>query len=111
MDAAALADMLLACRPLPKRQLHKVRGDISAERMAALRSELLQSAPLPPDVYFDGRRYVSMDGDTYDEHPATEAAISELLASMNDEVDKANAKAEAAAREAEAEAAAYRARL
>jgi len=106
-----LATALLACRPLPPRRTPFTKGTLPEEKLEVLRSELFEHGTLPDDVFFDGRMYVSMDGDRSFDHPDLEIGITSLLAELNAEIDVANAAADAAAAKAAAEADEYLARV
>ena len=56
-------------------------------------------------------RYISVDGDKYDEHPALAEALAQLIASKNEVVDSHNAQVEAQLAALEKEADAYLAGL
>ena len=79
--------------------------------MRAVRDDVLHNIPLPEDVLFDGRQYVSFDGDRSDDHPELPTAIEKLLATLNTDVDRANETADAAAAKAEEDGRAYLARV
>ena len=107
MSASDVATALLDCRPLPDRQPHYARGSIPPERLAAVKAHVLEHVALPEDVFYDGRLFISMDGDKFEEHPGLEDALTSLLQEMNAEVDVVNAEADAVVRQAEVEAAEY----
>ena len=107
LDKVGVGKALLACRPLPKRLPRITKSSIPADRMAALKLDLRDNAPLPDDVFYDGRMYISMDGDKSEDHPELESGVEKLLAELNATVDEANAVADEAARVAEVEGEAY----
>ena len=111
MSARDVAEKLLACRPLPPRTPRVTKATVPAGKMAALQRDLLHNTPLPSDIFHDGRQYIDMFGDRFDEHPETEGAVERLLAELNRDIDLSNEAADAAAAQAEAEAKAYLATL
>ena len=102
-----LAEKLLACRPLPTLIPKVTRASIPNDRLSALRDHLRDHAPLPEDVFYDGRVYVDMDGSKSDDHPDFEAGVLALLDELNSEVERANASANEVIIQAQADAAAY----
>ena len=80
----------------PKRLPRITKSSIPADRMAALKLDLRDNAPLPDDVFYDGRMYISMDGDKSEDHPELESGVEKLLAELNATVDEANAVADEA---------------
>ena len=107
IDAPALATLLLSCRPLPPMLPRVTRSSLTPLQMSDLRHDVLHNSPLPDDVFFDGRLYVSMDGDRSEDHPELGNAVEKLLATLNESVDAANGAADAAAAAAEVDGAAY----
>ena len=77
------------------------------ERTQAVKDQLRDHAPLPDDVFYDGRSYVSMDGTRSELHPDIDEALAKLLDEMNGEVHEANALAEEAAANADRDGARY----
>ena len=66
------------------------KGGIPAARLAQLRLDLRDNTPLPEGIYYDGRSYISMDGDRTEEHPSWDVGLEALLNEMNMEVSEAN---------------------
>ncbi len=60
--------------------------------------------PLPEGVYFDGRRYVSFDGDAFDNHPRLQELLAEHVARVNADAEAFNAEVVAAEKRLRAEA-------
>ncbi len=60
--------------------------------------------PLPEGVFFDGRRYVSFDGDSFDDHPCLAALLEAHVCKENEEVDAFNAEVGTLERRLRAEA-------
>ena len=101
-----------AAWPPPRRRLPSRRplvgaASIPPERLAQLRLHLRDHVALPEGVFYDGRGYISMDGDRTDEHPGWDDALAELLDELNAEVREANVAVDAALAEADAQAAVY----
>jgi len=107
---ASLAKILLGCRRLPPRSALYTIHSLPPAQVKEVKDALIH-APLPDDVFFDGRAYVSMDGTRSELHPDIDEAITKLLDEMNAEVHRANAVADAAAAKADAEGASYLAAL
>ena len=105
LGQSAFADQ--GCRPLPLRQPLYTLATLPAERTQAVKDELRDHAPLPEDVFYDGRSYVSMDGTRSELHPGIDVALVKLLDEMNDEVQRANALADEAAANADADGKRY----
>ena len=95
MGARDVARALLDCRRLPPLRPLVAKESIPRERLEALRLHLRDHVALPEGVFYDGRAYISMDGDRYDEHPSMDGAVAELLDSLNADVRAANAAVEA----------------
>ena len=51
--------------------------------------------PLPEGVFFDGRRYVSFDGDAFDDHPCLADLLEAHVQKENSEADAFNAEVSA----------------
>jgi hypothetical protein len=107
LTSAALAEILLGCRPLPPRQPLYTLATLPAEHTQAVKDELRDHAPLPEDIFYDGRSYVSFDGTRSELHPGIDVALAKLLDEMNDGVRKANAFADEAAANADADGKRY----
>jgi len=107
MSAADVGKALLDCRPLPSRKPLFTVDSLPPEHTKALRESLRDNAPLPEGVFYDGRSYVSMDGDKSEHHPDIDAGLSKLLTELNAGVQGENEEADAAAARAEAEASQY----
>ena len=107
LTSAALAEILLGCRPLPPRQPLYTLATLPAEHTQAVKDELRDHAPLPEDIFYDGRSYVSFDGTRSELHPGIDVALAKLLGEMNDGVRKANAFADEAAANADADGKRY----
>lgn len=60
--------------------------------------------PLPEGVYFDGRRYVSFDGDSFDDHPCLADLLNAHVQQANADADVFNAQVVALERQLRAEA-------
>ncbi len=60
--------------------------------------------PLPEGVFFDGRRYVSFDGDSFDDHPRLAELLDAHVQKENAEIDAFNAQVGALERTLRAEA-------
>jgi hypothetical protein len=60
--------------------------------------------PLPDGVYFDGRRYVSFDGDAFDDHPRLEELLVEHVTRVNADAEAFNAEVVALEKRLRAEA-------
>jgi hypothetical protein len=60
--------------------------------------------PLPEGVYFDGRRYVSFDGDSFDDHPCLADLLDRHVQEVNAEADAFNAEVAALEKRLRAEA-------
>ena len=107
LSTADVAKVLLSCRPLPDRVKPFTMQTLPAERTQAVKDTLRDHAPLPDDVFFDGRSYVSMDGTRSEHHPDIDSALTQLLEEMNAEVHARNLVADAAAADAETEGQRY----
>ena len=60
--------------------------------------------PLPEGVFFDGRRYVSFDGDAFDDHPCLAELLQDHVTKVNAEAEVFNAEVVALERRLRAEA-------
>ena len=60
--------------------------------------------PLPEGVFFDGRRYVSFDGDAFDDHPRLAELLQAHVTKVNAEAEVFNAEVVALERRLRAEA-------
>ena len=60
--------------------------------------------PLPEGVYFDGRRYVSFDGDSFDDHPCLADLLDTHVQQANADADAFNADVVALEKRLRAEA-------
>jgi hypothetical protein len=122
VDILMLLQQLLKCRPVPpSRRAHITTSSISPDIRKAITEQVCaqnlqrntkpvlsfeqaRAMPLPEGVYFDGRRYVSFDGDSFDDHPCLAELLSAHVQQANADADVFNSDVVALERQLRAEA-------
>jgi hypothetical protein len=140
VDALMLLQHLLKCRPVPPpRRTNVTVASLPADLRKKIAEQVLvlkncfcttapvahplfpsqpsphvaqaRALPLPEGVFFDGRRYVSFDGGSCDDHPRLAELLNACVDSQNAEIDAFNADVGALERRLRAEAQVIRSRV